>query len=121
MSELGQKIIAEVRKAAEDRPEYVCPKVFDQCEYIRDGGPSCIVGHALWNVGLINPSWEGDDWGDSSIKNVIAIEGWPLTIGEINWLSRVQESQDDGYPWGRSVARADHPAFRALNEIDEDV
>ena len=120
MSDLGQKIIAEVRRVAAERPDYVYPSQYG-CSYLNDcGGPSCLVGHALWNRNLIRDGWEGDSWGDSSIHNVIIQEGWQLEIGEIDWLSRVQDAQDSGYSWGHAIARADK-GLRFEVDDDEDV
>jgi len=117
MSELGQKIIAEVRAKAAADPEYLYPRTeAGGCSYLRNGQPSCIVGHALWNLGLIDAQWKGDDLGISDISHIINHEGWELTIGEIDWLSKVQDNQDNGWPWGQSVARAD-----GSNRFNEDV
>lgn len=107
MSDLGQKIIAEVRKVAADKPGYVYPQINGNCNYVRNGQPSCIVGQALWNVGLINSESTIDDYGDSAIKNVVALEDWPLEVGEVNWLTEVQDKQDNGLEWGDAVSRAD--------------
>ena len=108
MSELGQKIIAEVRKVADANPFFVYPReALTSCQYLRDGQPSCLIGHALWNLNLINSDWDGDNWSLSDISHVVKRMDWPLETGEIEWLYLAQQSQDSGYDWARSILRAD--------------
>ena len=120
MSELGQKIIAEVRKVAAEHPDYIYQKIdgvsHGSCLYIYNNKPSCIIGHALWNVGLIDANWKGDTRAISDIRSIIGCEGWPLDSSEINWLAAVQHSQDRGTTWSGSVRAADEGKW-----FDEDV
>ena len=61
MSELGAKLIASVRKFAAERPDYVYRNADDKhpsrsgCVYFtKDGKPSCLIGHALAELGLLD-------------------------------------------------------------------
>ncbi len=109
MSELGQKIIAETRKVAAGNPDFVYQKISGACKYVRNGNPDCIIGHALWNVGLIDADCPWDGYGVSSISNVIRDVDWGkgLDSDEVGWLSIVQDSQDTGYSWREAIAKAD--------------
>lgn len=108
MSELGQKIIEGVRAAANKHPDHVYKKTdMGGCQYVRDGAPSCIVGHALWAAGLIDSTCKFDERDNSGIDIIIRDEGWPLDVSEVDWLCRVQGEQDSGTPWGKAVELAD--------------
>ncbi|MBO0676915.1 hypothetical protein JRC04_05520 [Mycolicibacterium sp. S2-37] len=77
MSEIGEKLIAAVRQAAAENPDFVykVPELLDEdgntyldeygdvatvdgCVYVANGAPSCIVGHALWSEGLIDAAFD---------------------------------------------------------------
>lgn len=111
MSELGQKLIAEVRRVAAENPDFIYPRDISggvkSCVYIKDGCPSCIIGHALWNIGLIDAKFKGDHMALSDIGHVILQYGWGIETGEIEWLHKVQQYQDQLNPWGQAVRYAD--------------
>lgn len=113
MSELGQKIIDAVRAKAAELPDYIYQKTSNgSCKYIHHGAPSCIIGHALWNVGLINAHCDFDKLDLSSFGYVIR-EHWDLSDREIKWLEDVQYKQDRGTSWGNAVVSADAEAAAA--------
>lgn len=111
MSTLGQKLIYEARRVAAANPDFVYAKVPEgyakRCVYLQDGCPSCIIGHALWNVGLINEEFKGDNLALSDIGHVVLHYQWHLDVGEIEWLYRVQVFQDQGKPWAGAIQYAD--------------
>jgi hypothetical protein len=117
MSDLGTKLIETVRQKAAENPHFIyTPPDGDQCVYVHEGKPSCIVGHALWAEELIGPELEKDTsrvghYGDvpNGTTAPILLEYLNLTLngGEVEWLNMVQSHQDNDVPWGRAVATAD--------------
>ena len=116
MSELGEKLIAEVRRVAAVNPDYVYEEV--SCAYVKDGKPSCLVGHALWNTGVIGPDSNLDApiskglYGKTranyaNFADLAPFLDLQLETCEITWLGDVQDAQDDGTPWDSSVRNAD--------------
>jgi hypothetical protein len=124
MSEVGQKLIKATRAAAEANPDkiYELATIHDEignvlkqgkCRYVHEGKPSCIVGHAAWDIELIDADLEGDPTGNNEASVDILLEYLDLDVDstEAYWLSTVQGAQDRGAPWGESVEAADrrHP------------
>lgn len=122
MSELGQKLIEKVREHAEAQPDfsYSPPDGQDGCVYVNEGQPSCIVGHALWDNGLITAALESSDvemevGHETTILNNVPVShlllhyglSKELTADEVMWLNKVQLFQDMGYTWSVSVSKAD--------------
>ena len=112
MSELGEKLIASVRKFAAERPDYVYRNADDNhpqrsgCVYFtNDGQPSCLIGHALADLGLL--SAQPELFNGSWIANVVKEYGWEIDSRELEWLVDVQNYQDALKTWGRAVALAD--------------
>lgn len=111
MSDLGCQLIAEVRKVAADNPLFQYYNGEDEsCKYISNGGPDCLIGHALWNIGLIDADWQGDRQSRSDIRNIVEWAEWELDASEVDWLAHVQQSQDNSCPWGRCIRQADDRA-----------
>lgn len=115
-SELGEKIINAVREAAAKAPDFVYNREtpLGKCIYVKNGQPSCLVGHALWAVGLIDADTEGFSWNDDEISTVVAQSEWgkQLTDGEVGWLEIVQSEQDSGTAWRYAVRMADDAMAR---------
>lgn len=89
MSEVGQKLIAEVRKIAAERPDYVYGLA--NCQYMVNGHPSCIMGQALYRLGYL-PSVVPIE--DVTINLVLSKLGIEVAPDELTWLCRVQNAQD---------------------------
>jgi hypothetical protein len=111
VSDIGEKLISIVRAKAEENPEFVyLPPGGDgtSCLYVHDGQPSCLIGQALWGAGCINAQFERN-WTHNTerIDGIALALGLELDPAEIEWLGRVQDSQDNQAPWGRAVAAAD--------------
>lgn len=111
MSDVGQRLIAEVKRVAGEHPEfcYRTPGDTTQCKYVKDSAPSCLVGHGLWNLGLIDASLEravrhGYKVNSSGIHGLIDAPDLDLDDYEIEWLAEAQDAQDDGHPWGECVS-----------------
>lgn len=106
MSTIGQKLIDAVRATADSNPTYIYDNNYGCC-YVRDGQPSCLVGHAAWNLGLIDATFEREGANRAAVCDLSDILGLGLDDGESFWLSTVQDHQDTGYPWIEAVAGAD--------------
>lgn len=104
MSELGQKLIEETRKVAAERPDFVYP---GQCYYVEHGQPGCILGHVLWNLGIIDEDFSRLDENGLSIPRAFPKLGIEIDSDEFHWLSRVQHAQDSKQPWGEAIKEAD--------------
>lgn len=116
MTVLGEQLISIVRAKAAETPDYIYrpPTLNGACLYVHQGKPSCIIGHALWEVGLIDANLPGASSGSSvfhineeSIRTVAVDLELDLSIAEINWLAHVQGKQDRASSWGDAVASAD--------------
>lgn len=107
MTATGESIIKAVRSIAAERPSHAYAQA-DGCAYVLNGKPACLIGHALWNLGLLGPSIEDLRWNimgiDSLLDDKLDI---PVGSEEMGWLSLVQEHQDMGLPWGEAVEMAD--------------
>lgn len=119
MSEIGQSIIDAVRKAAANNPSFVYsnPGLSGMdgnfCVYVKDGKPSCIIGHALWDLGIIDAELERHSFNCVGVDDVLswlsAMPGGPeLDSNEISWLSHAQAGQDAEKPWAEAVEWADN-------------
>jgi len=113
VSDLGQKLIASVRRLASERPGYVYPRVnpikntAGSCVYVADGQPSCIVGHALWELKLIGPEFEDHFQNSGGVEEIISALDLSIDAKEITWLSEAQEQQDCGVQWGHVPENVD--------------
>jgi hypothetical protein len=104
MSELGQKLIAEVRAVAAETPGLVYRGL---CQYVYGGRPACLIGHALWNLGLIDETLEHRSVNDDGVRFIANHLDIALDDAEETWLALTQSGQDNGAPWGTAVANAD--------------
>lgn len=115
MSEIGQKIIAGIRKLAEEQPDFrYHPPDGDTCVYIHNGEGSCGVGRVLLDLGLITPELEGnrhrvDGFCVNEVAAVDLLKYVNATLDrpEINWINRYQLAQDDEHTWRWAVELAD--------------
>lgn len=109
MSANGQRVIEAVRAKAAEMPDYVYE---GPCEYVGNGKPACLVGHALWSAGLIDEDWsaENRDINYVNIRGVNRHYGWGFDEAEVSWLLDVQHEQDTELPWGLAVNSADERA-----------
>ena len=119
MTFLGQKLIEIVRQKAAENPSFVYVPERDRetgrysaCTYIRNGRPSCIVGHALFDAGLIDTSLEKT--ASNSIPFYALADELELGIStdELKWLGGVQKFQDNHRAWGQAVEWTDDPSKR---------
>lgn len=115
MSEIGQKIIAGIRKLAEEQPDFrYQPPDGDSCVYVHDGEGSCGVGRVLLDLGLITPELEHDrttirrarinSAGATELLGHLKVS---LDPSECEWITRYQDEQDSERAWGWAVGYAD--------------
>ncbi|QDP43864.1 hypothetical protein SEA_DALLAS_119 [Mycobacterium phage Dallas] len=103
MSELGQKLINEIRMVAASNPDYVYRDDHYTCAYVQAGGPSCLVGHGLWRLGLIDAKFETNRLNVEVFDHLWAEFGLEMDGEEVNWVQMAQERQDTGRTWGEAV------------------
>lgn len=105
MSEIGQKLIDEIREIVAKEPDFVFK---DHCRYVVAGSPACLIGHGLWNLKLIDEEFENKQANHEDISTIThAVLGLELDEDEEEWLSTVQSLQDSGGAWGYAVETAD--------------
>ena len=99
-------IIQEIRRVAGENPERVYGGMI--CKYVVGSQPSCLVGHALMNLGLIDASIVSTDKNESGFR-AFEDEKWfkKLSDDEIYWICSAQAEQDAETPWGVAVKAAD--------------
>lgn len=117
MSELGQQLIAIVRRKAAENPDFVYlpeGRIVDgeefehTCQYIhRDGSPGCLIGQALFEAGLIDASLYERPDNSGAFFDLVDTFAWPIDQREVDWLRRVQWYQDKRRPWGEAAQYAD--------------
>ncbi|AXF51591.1 hypothetical protein CONSTELLA_101 [Mycobacterium phage Constella] len=101
MSELGQKLINEIRMVAAGNADYVCRDA--NRVYVREGSPSCLVGHGLWRLGLIDAAFETHRLNIGVFDSLWGKLGLEIDEEEVEWVQLVQERQDTGRTWGEAV------------------
>lgn len=114
-------VIAEVRKLAEEMPDFVYTPDIDAvkgkgsangCSYIVGGCSNypdcrgCIMGQALRRLGLSVPDNRDDLNVCKLLRHLFIIEGH--TYSTERWLMTVQSKQDLGRTWSECVQGADH-------------
>jgi len=111
---LGQKLVEIVRTKAAENPDFVYPRprndngYFIPCAYVRDGQPSCLLGHALWGADLIGALFEHCGQNNSPFLTLVHELDLILGLDERKWLADVQKHQDSGRSWGVAVDWADN-------------
>lgn len=109
MSEIGLQIISAVRMVAARNPLFVFQPVGPFCEYVSGGKPACNIGHALWDLGLIDATMEVCAFNSADVRSLLGDQlGLHLDPDEIKWLDLVQSSQDAEKPWGEAITFADN-------------
>lgn len=123
----GDDLVNAIREVAEANPDFVyrAPSVHELCVYVDEGQPSCLVGHGLWNLGLINETFDNGEpyWAKDanpnyqSVCDVLDRLGlWDqMTEAQRVWVGVAQSTQDDSLSWGTSIRRADETVEGATN------
>lgn len=80
------------------------------CFYERNGKPSCIMGQALFNLGVPIETLSAMDIKTGGIYEFLTISEHStdaLDDDVLMWLNSVQNLQDNLKPWGYAVYAAD--------------
>ena len=120
MMTTAAELIQEVRKVAEERPDFIysdqTESTLNLCSYFGraigdESGSPCIVGQALKNLevpmeGLRVVEHAGEDSDISTVldRGDVAVD---YSGSEAMWLAKVQMKQDEGFPWAYAVEEAD--------------
>lgn len=100
-------IVAELKAVAASKPGHIQPQ--SQCKYAQNGGPGCIVGTALRQLGVplktlrLMDSCALATISNSHVQDVLRGEGFRLTPGAITAAREVQRQADMTRPWGVAV------------------
>lgn len=87
-------------RVAEEGEDYVYAPP-SGCVYVHDGAPSCLIGCALYDLGIsLDELAEHDLHGGYS---ALALPYWADERTK-NLATKVQSWQDERYTWGDSVA-----------------
>lgn len=105
MSEQGQRIIEAVRAVADRMPLHIQRGL---CQYVADGAPRCLFGHALWDLGLIDADLEARSYNGEPIRALLgAVLSVEVDSAEARWMEHAQSAQDESFMWGAAVRGAD--------------
>lgn len=117
----ADEVLAALEKIVRGREGYIDPRSKAMglpCKYVLDGVPSCIVGQALFALGVpIKVLQEMDFVSDPMFAEdggrVLSGHGYTFTGGARDMLVLAQEEQDGGRTWGVAldVARQTHAAY----------
>src|SRR6185437_3695800 len=91
---------AETRKVAEANPDFVFE---GDCQYVQDGKPACLIGHALWNLGLIDADLESRSYNDDGVDMIKQRLNIDIDDDEEIWLAEAQSAQNRRRPWGEDI------------------
>lgn len=105
MSVIGAQLISSVRMTAAEDPDFVYR--LEHCVYVLENQPSCLLGHALWDLDLINEHIQELSVNDESFDYLSYWLELPLDEDELHWLTAAQECQDRRSTWGDAVQFAD--------------
>lgn len=125
--ELNANNVTEALKAAValNGEDYVYPaESGGRCDYVRDGKPSCIVGHVLVGAGVEMWRLEAADnnFGGAGtpandlLRQLEDEEVLTYNAEALALLTKAQREQDLERPWGESLNRA----LKALAELNGD-
>lgn len=107
------QVVAEVRKLAEERPDFVYrsqPGSSPDCSYLgaympEEGEPytgeGCIVGQALTRLGVDETALRTVE--GQGARGALVDLGIQCSQVDLDWLSEVQSYQDDHRSWRQSV------------------
>lgn len=107
MSDIGQMLIDAVNRVADLTPNYVYQKPpkdtpidYGTCRYVYNGKPSCLIGVAAWDIGLISSEFEKCSQNFGGVDELCNMLGLNLDEDEEQYLMQVQDLQDQGINWG---------------------
>jgi hypothetical protein len=103
------RAIQLLKSAVKGKEDYVYDRGSERCLYVKDGQPSCLVGHALVKQG----------WPIADVASLDSDGGIPIAARTLNRVypdlvspnaarifSRAQIAQDGGETWGSALNAA---------------
>lgn len=73
----------------------------DTCLYVYNDKPSCLIGHYLVDLGYpLDGFVEGKDIQDFFLDGHAEKQGFTAEDDAVYAMLRVQQYQDEGFPWG---------------------
>ena len=106
-----EQLVHEVRKLADERPNFIYspPEGDSYCQYWHDATdtPGCIFGHALANLGVDVSSIKRSASIDVTLVEILGDDYNKIPDYVGNWFMKVQEYQDEDYPWRYAVDTSD--------------
>jgi hypothetical protein len=100
----GAMLINAVKEISRENPYFKYPNT-KSCRYFlfKDGTyvPDCLLGHAFAMLNF--PVTKIISLNEYGIVDVVSALEIPVTADELDWLSTVQDRQDDGHCWEDSV------------------
>lgn len=111
---------AEVEKVAGENPDFIYDASETGCKYVKDSNPSCLVGQALFRLGVpIDLLKMYDGFADSGAGTVLYEDLYerddPDAVGK---CAVAQNEQDSGASWGTAVHRA-KKAMKLMQESED--
>lgn len=107
----SKEILDEVVRIADENPDFVYQQIPNElgasCKYVHDGQPSCLIGRAFWNLGLIDATLEQQEHentsGAASMVKYTLHDKVTSTEADREALAHIQDYQDNGMAWGFAV------------------
>lgn len=96
------EVVGAVRRQATEHPE----RVARSC-YIGQNGPSCIIGHALTDLGVGENALIPLNTDSITYLIDFLFPTLARTPQVVEWLQKVQDVQDKGWSWFTAVHEAD--------------
>lgn len=114
---------AEVEKVARENPDFIYDASETGCKYVKDSKPSCLVGHALFRLGVpldqLKVYDNTNDFSGSAIGTVLLGDLYerddPIAVEK---CTVAQKEQDSGASWGTAVQRA-KKAMKLMQESED--
>lgn len=115
--------LEQVRNTAEEvvlgNEDFVYTDSNTECQYAKDGHPSCLVGKILFKLGVPIQNLEvldtkgicGDSPSFMSGYSLDYLESIDFTFdddGVIGYLDNLQSEQDSGTSWGKALEKANN-------------
>jgi hypothetical protein len=92
--------------------DYVYPEADNGCLYVRDGAPSCIIGHVYNRLGVPLEVLAANEFTTASevAHRALGVDIYNNEGGDFipiaRYLDRIQREQDSTIPWGQAVESA---------------
>lgn len=120
-------LVELTRKVADEQPDFVYePETSEfggtKCVYVRDGKPSCLIGHSALEGGFIGIDFEMNRANDLGVDELLRRIGIydEFDCADLAWLEGAQEAQDTGQTWGEAIKFADAARADYIEDYGDD-